>query len=154
VLGVVPVRGSLKPELMAAMEPHLDINAHFKRHERFLVIPCVCKKEQEALGHFDCKYPMKRCGFVGLPPQTPLGETVLEREKANKLLYELEQMGHVHLAFYGFTMGADTPQFVGTCNCDACCCGVLHGQELSGVAEGARRSKYPITTISSTGILV
>ena len=28
------------------MEPHLDIDAHFKRHERFLVIPCVCKREQ------------------------------------------------------------------------------------------------------------
>jgi hypothetical protein len=79
---------------------------------------------------------------------------VLEQEEANKLLYELEQMGPIHLAFYGFTMGADTPQFVGTCNCDACCCGVLHGQKLSGVAEGAQRSKYPITTISSTGILV
>src|ERR1039457_2509530 len=33
VLGVIPVRGSLKPELMKAMEPHLDIDAHFKRHE-------------------------------------------------------------------------------------------------------------------------
>ena len=28
VLGVVPVRGSLKPEQMEAMEPHLDIDAH------------------------------------------------------------------------------------------------------------------------------
>ena len=27
---------------------------------------------------------MKRCGFVGLPPQTPLGETVLDREEAMK----------------------------------------------------------------------
>ena len=35
VLGVVPVRGSLKPEQMAVMESHLDIDAHFKRHERF-----------------------------------------------------------------------------------------------------------------------
>ena len=142
VLGVVPVRGSLKPELMAAMEPHLDIDAHFKRHERFLVIPCVCKKEREDLGHDDCKFPMKRCGFVGLPPQTPLSETVLDRQEANKLLYELEEMGHIHLAFYGYTMGADTPQFVGTCNCCGCCCGVLHGQKLSGVAEGAQRSNY------------
>jgi Pyruvate/2-oxoacid:ferredoxin oxidoreductase delta subunit len=142
VLGVVPVRGSLKPEQMAVMEPHLDIDAHFQRHERFLVIPCVCKRERELQGHYDCKFPMKRCGFIGLPPQTPLSETVLEREEANKLLHELEEMGHVHLAFYGYTMGADTPQFVGTCNCDACCCGVLHGQKLSGISEGAQRSNY------------
>ena len=37
VLGVVPVRGSLSPEQMKVMEPHLDIDAHFKRHERFVV---------------------------------------------------------------------------------------------------------------------
>jgi electron transport complex protein RnfB len=142
VLGVVPVRGSLKPELMERMEPHLDIDAHFKRHERFLVIPCVCKREMELLHGYTCQLPMKRCGFVGLPPQTPLGENVLDRDEASKLLGELEQMGHVHLAFYGFTMGAESPQFVGTCNCCSCCCGVFHGKTLAGLAEGPQRSNY------------
>jgi ferredoxin len=142
VLGVVPVRGSLKPDQMKVMESHLDIDAHFKRHERFLVIDCVCKKEMHDLGNFSCKLPMKRCGFVGLPPQTPLGPTVLDREEANNLLYKLENLGHVHLAFYGYTMGADAPQFVGTCNCDSCCCGVFHGQKLSGISEAAQRSNY------------
>jgi Na+-translocating ferredoxin:NAD+ oxidoreductase subunit B len=142
VLGVVPVRGSLTPEQMAAMEPHLDIDAHFARHNRFLVIPCVCKREIEVLHGQSCKKPMKRCGFVGLPPQTPLGETVLDREEASKLLGRLEKQGHVHLAFYGFTMGAESPQFVGTCNCCGCCCGIFHGQQLAGVAEGPQRSNY------------
>jgi Pyruvate/2-oxoacid:ferredoxin oxidoreductase delta subunit len=142
VMGVVPVRGSLKPELMERMEPHLDIDAHFKRHERFLVIPCVCKREMELLHGHSCKLPMKRCGFVGLPPQTPLGETVLDREEASTLLGELEQAGHVHLAFYGFTMGAESPQFVGTCNCCACCCALFHGQMLAGLSEGPQRSNY------------
>jgi hypothetical protein len=108
-LDVVPVRGSLKPELMATMEPHLDIDAHFQRHERFLAIPCVCKREKELLHGHSYDLPMKRCGFVGMPPQTPLGESVLSREEASKLLDELEQMGHVHLAFYGYTMGAEPP---------------------------------------------
>ena len=142
VLGVVPVRGSLKPELMERMEPHLDIDAHLKRHERFLLIDCVCKREKELLHGHSCSRPMKRCGFVGLPPQTPLGENVIGREEASRLLGELEQAGHVHLAFYGFTMGAEAPQFVGTCNCCGCCCGVLHGQKISGAAEGPQRSNY------------
>jgi len=141
VLGVVPVRGSLKPEYVER-EPHLDIDAHFERHERFLVIPCVCKREMELLHGKSCRKPMKRCGFVGLPPQTPLGETVVDREEASKLLTKLEKMGHVHLAFYGFTMSADSPQFVGTCNCCSCCCGVFHGQKLSGAAEAAQKSNY------------
>ena len=142
VLGVVPVRGSLSPEQMAVMEPHLDIDAHFQRHERFVVLPCVCKRERELQGHYDCTFPMKRCGFVGVPPQTPISENVLARKDALKLFDELEQSGHVHLAVYGFTMFAETPQFVGTCNCCACCCGVLHGQKLSGAAEGAQKSNY------------
>jgi hypothetical protein len=101
-LGVVPVRGSLKPEHIGR-EPHLDIDAHFELHERFLVIPCVCKREMELLHGKSCNKPMKRCGFVGLPPQTPLGETVLDREEASALLGRFEKMGRVHLAFYGFT---------------------------------------------------
>jgi ferredoxin len=141
VLGVVPVRGSLKPEYIQR-EPHLDIDAHFQRHDRFLVIPCVCKREMELAHGHSCRKPMKRCGFVGLPPQTPLGETVLDREEASKLLTKLEKMGHIHLAFYGFTMSADSPQFVGTCNCCDCCCGVFHGQKISGAAEGPQRSNY------------
>ena len=141
VLGVVPVRGSLKHEHIER-EPHLDIDAHFQRHERFLVIPCVCKREIEVLHGKSCRKPMKRCGFVGLPPQTPLGETVLDREEAMTLFARLEKQGHVHLAFYGFTMFANEPQFVGTCNCCSCCCGVFHGQKLSGAAEGPQRSNY------------
>ena len=141
-LGVVPVRGSLTPEQMKVMEPHLDIDAHFARHERFLVIPCVCKREQELLGKCDCRMPMKRCAFVGLPPQTPLSDTVLGREEADKLLRKLEEMGHVHLAIYGFTMGAKTPQFVGTCNCCNCCCGIIHVGNRLNLKEAAQRSNY------------
>lgn len=141
VLGVVPVRGSLKPEYIDR-EPHLDIDAHFERHERFLVIPCVCKRETELLHGHSCDKPVKRCGFVGLPPQTPLGETVLGREEASKLLTKLGKQGHINLAFYGFTMFADAPQFMGTCNCCACCCAIFHGPALAGSTEGPQRSNY------------
>jgi len=142
LLGVVPVRGSLTPEQMKVMEPHLDIDAHFARHERFLVYDCVCKREQEVLGHCDCPMPMKRCAFVGLPPQTPLSDTVLDREEADKLMGEIEEMGHAHLAAYGFVMGAETPQFVGCCNCCGCCCGIIHSGNLLGLKEAAQKSNY------------
>ena len=39
IMGVVPVRGSLRRELL---QPYDDIDAHFARHERFGVIECVC----------------------------------------------------------------------------------------------------------------
>jgi electron transport complex protein RnfB len=138
VLGVVPVRGSLKPELL---QPYDDIDAHFARHERFGLVDCVCRLARNLLGS-KCSKPVKRCGFVGLPPKTPLSEYVLDREQAIKLFTQLEEEGHVHTGFYGFIRGADTPQFVGCCNCCGDCCGILRAVNDFGLTEGPQRSNY------------
>ena len=138
VMGVVPARGSLKRDLL---QPYDDIDAHFARHERFGLIDCVCRLERNLLGS-KCTKPVKRCGFVGLPPQTPLSEYVLDREQAVKLFTQLEEEGHVHTGFYGFLMGAETPQFVGCCNCCGDCCGILRPMNEWGMAEGPQRSNY------------
>jgi Na+-translocating ferredoxin:NAD+ oxidoreductase subunit B len=138
VLGVVPARGSLKPEMV---QPYDDIDAHFRRHERFLVIDCVCRVEGRLLGK-KCSIPAKRCAFMGLPPQAPLSENVLDREQALKLFGELEDEGMVHMGFYGFIAGAESPQFVGCCNCCPDCCGILRGINELGLAEGPQRSNY------------
>jgi electron transport complex protein RnfB len=140
--GVIPYRGSLNPEWLER-EPHNDIDAHFQRHDRFLVIDCVCKKEKVYCHGHSCDMPTKRCGFIGLPPTTPLSENVLSREEAFKLWNELEGMGTmVHTGFYGFTMGAEAPQFVGACNCCGCCCAFLNATRLAGLPETVQRSNY------------
>ncbi len=140
--GVVPYRGSLKPEWLKR-EPHNDIDAHFQRHERFVVVDCVCKKEKVACHGHSCDMPVRRCGFIGLPPTVPLSENVLTREEAMKLWDELEAMGTmVHTAFYGFTMGAEEPQFVGSCQCCGCCCGILNAGRMGCLKETAQRSNY------------
>jgi ferredoxin len=140
--GVVPYRGSLKPEWLAR-EPHLDIDAHWERHERFLVVNCMCMELKERVHGSHCDVPVRRCGFVGLPPTTPLSENVLTREEAKKLFIEIESYGTmVHTAFYGFTMSAETPQFVGTCSCCNCCCGIINSQMRAGLKESVQRSNY------------
>ena len=138
LMGVVPVRGSLKPELL---QPYDDIDAHFARHERFGVIDCVCRLERNLLGS-KCEQPVSRCGFVGLPPQTPISEHVLGREHALQLFAKLEDEGHVHTGFYGFISTAESPQFVGCCNCCGDCCGILRAVTEFGLAEGPQRSNY------------
>ncbi len=138
LMGVVPVRGSLEPELL---QPYDDIDAHFARHERFGVMDCVCRVERNLVGS-KCTMPVNRCGFVGLPPQTPLSEHVLDREHALKLFAELEDAGHVHTGLYGFISGADSPQFVGCCNCCGDCCGILRAVNDFGAKEGPQRSNY------------
>ena len=140
--GVIPYRGSLKPEWVKR-EPHNDIDAHFSRHERFLVLDCVCKKEKAALHGHSCELPVKRCGFVGLPPQTPLSENVVTREEAIKRWEELDAMGTMVIeGFYGFTMGAEEPQFVGGCHCCGCCCTILQGGRMGNLTETVERSNY------------
>ena len=138
ILGVVPVRGSVRPDLL---QPHEDIDAHFDRHERFAVTDCVCRVERNVVGS-ECTMPVKRCSFVGLPPETPLSEHVFDREQARTLFGELEDQGHVHLGFYGFTSTAESPQFVGCCNCCGDCCGILRGTNDMGLDEGPQRSNY------------
>lgn len=140
IMGVVPVRGSLKPELV---QPYDDIDAHFARHDRFGVIDCVCRIERNLVGS-QCTRPVNRCGFVGLPPQTPLSEHVLDREQALKLFTQLEDEGHVHTGFYGFISTAESPQFVGCCNCCGDCCGILRAVTEFGIAEGPQRSNYRV----------
>ncbi len=138
ILGVVPVRGSLKKELI---QPYDDIDAHFNRYERFYVMDCVCRVGQNLLDSH-CKKPVNRCSFIGLPSQTPLSEHVLDREQALNLFTELEKTGHVHLGFYGFTQTAESPQFVGCCNCCGDCCGILRVVNESSIKEGPQRSNY------------
>ncbi len=138
ILGVVPARGSLKPELL---QPYDDIDAHFERHERFGVTDCICRIEQDLVGG-KCEMRLKRCGFYGLPPQTPLSENVLNREQAKILFQQIEDEGHVHLGFYGYTQGAKEPQFVGCCNCCGDCCTILRGTNDLGLEESPQRSNY------------
>jgi Na+-translocating ferredoxin:NAD+ oxidoreductase subunit B len=140
--GTIPYRGSLKPEWLRR-EPHNDIDTHFQRHDRFLVIDCVCKKEKAALHGHSCELPNKRCGFVGMPPAVPLSENVLSREDAIKRWNELDAMGTMMIqGFYGFTMGAEAPQFVGGCHCCGCCCSILNAARLAPLAETVQRSNY------------
>ena len=138
IMDVIPVRGSVKPELL---EPHEDIDAHFQRYERFYVPNCICRVQKNFVGS-DCTTPVRRCAFVGMPAEVPVSENILDREQALKLFTELEESGHVHLGFYGYLMWADEPQFMGCCNCCGDCCGVLRAITDFGALEAPQRSNY------------
>ena len=148
--GVIPYRGSLKPEWLKR-EPHNDVDAHFQRHDRFLVIDCVCKKEKVYAHGKSCALPLKRCGFVGMPPAVPLSENVISREEAVKLWNELDAKGTMVVeGFYGFTMGAEEPQFVGGCHCCGCCCSILNAARLAPLDETIQRANYRVVKNTET----
>jgi Na+-translocating ferredoxin:NAD+ oxidoreductase subunit B len=138
IMRVVPVRGSLKPELIQSYD---DIDAHFQRHERFAVVDCVCRVERNLVGG-DCHLPVMRCSFTGLPPQTPLSENILDREHALKLFSELEEMGHVHLAAWGYGAADGPAQYNGGCQCCGDCCAILRGTTDWGLPDSPQRSNF------------
>ena len=117
VLGVVPVRGSLKPEYVDARAP--------PRHRRPLpaarALPRHPLRVQAGEGgparaqlpQADEALRLRRAAAADPARRDrarPGGGVEAPRESSSR-------SGHVHLAFYGFTMGAESPQFVGTCNC-------------------------------------
>jgi Pyruvate/2-oxoacid:ferredoxin oxidoreductase delta subunit len=80
-----------------------------------------------------------------MPPEVPLSENVLSREEAIKLWNELDAMGNMVIeGFYGFTMGAEEPQFVGGCHCCGCCCTILQGGRMGKLTETVERSNYRV----------
>ena len=80
-----------------------------------------------------------------MPPKVPLSENVLAREEAMKLWAELDAMGTMIIeGFYGYTMGAEAPQFVGGCHCCGCCCAILNSARLGTLKETVQRSNYRV----------
>ena len=138
IMDVIPVRGSVKPELL---EPHEDLDAHFQRYERFYVLNCICRVQKNLLGS-TCPTPVRRCAFVGMPAEVQVSESILDREQALKLFTELEEMGLVHMGFYGYLFWADEPQFMGCCTCCPDCCGVLRAITEFGAVAAPQRSNY------------
>lgn len=138
IMRVVPVRGSVKPELLQTYD---DIDAHFQRHERFKVADCVCRVERNLMGS-NCSMPVKRCSFTGLPPQTPLSEDVLDRDQALELFAELEEMGQLHLAAWGYASADGPAQYNGGCQCCSDCCAILRGITDWGLPESPQRSNF------------
>jgi len=65
--GVIPYPRLAQAEWLKR-EPHNDIDAHFQRHDRFLVMDCVCKRQKVYAHGKSCALPSKRCGFIGMPP--------------------------------------------------------------------------------------
>jgi len=76
---------------------------------------------------------------------------VISREEAIKLWSELDAMGTMVIeGFYGFTMGAEEPQFVGGCHCCGCCCTILNAARLAPIDETIQRSNYRVVKNTET----
>ncbi len=130
-----------KPPLMQVIPVEKEIPA---RHEAlsyekvssiidngraFMVMECICKKEQGLLDN-PCKKPTHVCmGIAPIPgifDSSPLGKAV-SQEAAHETIKKAEEAGLVHL-----TWNVQNGHFF-VCNCCGCCCGVLRSINEMGL---------------------
>ncbi len=117
-LRTVPVGQSIpvKHEVM----PYEDAAQMIRSHDRFLVAPCICRKERKLAGG-GCDKPVETClimgGAVDYYRDNGLGRTI-SQEEALDLLDEADRAGLV-------VSPSNAKKIANICFCCGCCCGVL-----------------------------
>jgi Na+-translocating ferredoxin:NAD+ oxidoreductase subunit B len=127
---VVPARGTVKSEWVL---PYEDVRAILEACRTFSVRDCICRVQQQRLGHA-CDAPVHNC--LSFSPQESSDPNGLTLEQALAVLDEAEKAGLVH----SVTNVAAGMGYM--CNCCGCCCGVLRGITQFGIAESVAHANY------------
>ncbi len=118
---VVPVNAHI--DARAQVLAHEDVRRMLAAAVSFLLMECVCAKEQSALGK-ECPHVRERCLAFSSEPDAyegfPYGRTVT-REEALAVAEAAEREGLVHCTYNV------RQQQMFLCNCCSCCCGFLRG---------------------------
>jgi electron transport complex protein RnfB len=118
LLRTIPVGQSLTPEL--EVMPYEQAEELVRSHTTFSVADCVCRQEQEVLGH-RCDKPMETCLSFGS------GADFYVRNRMGRYITEDEALGILALAEEsGLVLqpsASEEAAFI--CACCGCCCGVL-----------------------------
>lgn len=136
---VVPAHGSVKTEWIL---PYDDVRAIFEGAKAFGVRDCICRVQQDSLGHRKCSFPAKMCMNVSPVEREPRPDD-LTQEQAIEMLDRTEELGLVH------TVSNVVKGVFYVCNCCGCCCGILRGITEYGIRESVARANY-VASIDAT----
>jgi ferredoxin len=128
---VVPARGAVRAERIL---PYDDVRRIIEDAERFRVIDCICRTQQDHIGR-SCDFPLRMCLVLssrGGPP----GQDDVSREEALAVLDRAEGIGLVHSA----SNVMEGMEFV--CNCCGCCCAILRCINEWGIERSVACSNY------------
>jgi len=128
---VVPAQGTVKSE---AILPYDDVRPILLAARTFSVQDCICRLQQDLLGH-KCDFPTKVCiSFSGSERAARPGD--ISQAEALALLEQTEQVGLVHTV-------SNVMEGVGyVCNCCGCCCGILRGITDWGIQDSVAYANY------------
>ena len=112
--------------IMQVIPVHREILAHeaagemLREHDRFLIAPCICRRERTLVGE-GCGKLLDAClimgGGVEYYAQNGIGRTI-DREEALALLRRADEQGLV-------LQPSNAKRIANICMCCGCCCGVL-----------------------------
>lgn len=117
-LRTIPVNKSIDHKL--EILPYENVEELVKTQDKFLVAPCICRKEKKLLNE-GCEKPEESCLIFGrgadLYHDRGIGRYI-DREEALKILKEADDAGLV-------LQPSNSKDIVNICCCCGCCCGVL-----------------------------
>jgi electron transport complex protein RnfB len=128
---VVPAQKAVKLEWIL---PYDDVKAILLKAKTFRLRDCICRKQQNLLGH-ECTFPLRTClgfsSFEGSP-----GPNDVSKEEALAFLDKAEEIGLVHTV-------SNVMKGLGyVCNCCGCCCGILRGINDWGIESSVAHANY------------
>lgn len=144
-LRTIPVNKSIDHKLKIL--PYENVEELVKAQDKFLVAPCICRKEKKLLDE-GCEKPEENCLILGrgadLYHDRGIGRYI-DREEALKILKEADDAGLV-------LQPSNSKDIVNICCCCGCCCGVLrtikqHPKPASIVSTPFICTAYPETCI-------
>ena len=132
-LRTVPVGQSISAKLEAL--PYEEAEELVRAHEKFLVAPCICRREHKMMGK-GCKKPEESCLILGRGvdyyKRNELGRTI-DLKEALEILKRADKAGLV-------LQSSNAQKIMNICCCCGCCCQVL---------KAVKRHPKPASIISS-----
>jgi len=122
-LRTIPVGSSITPDLTVL--PYEKAEELLRGREKFLVAPCICRRERRMVGE-GCDRPVESCLVFGegsgLYERNGLGRMIDQRE-ALDILKRADEAGLV-------LQPGNSKNPSNICTCCGCCCGVLRNLKL------------------------
>jgi len=128
---VLPAQDTVKTEWIL---PYEDVRAILQEAKSFHLRDCICRVEQEYLGH-KCEYPVHMCLSFS-KTERPIEEGDISLDQALALLKHSEEVGLVH------TVSNVMSDLGYLCNCCSCCCGILRGITDYGLPNSVAYANY------------
>jgi len=119
-LRTIPVGRSITSQMKIL--PYEMAEELISHHKKFLVAPCICRREHEMIGE-GCKKPKESCLVFGMGAdyyqRNGIGR-VIDKEETLEILKKADKAGLV-------LQPSNAKEIVNICTCCGCCCQVLKG---------------------------